>query len=104
MSFEGYMPLSAVFINKNWELENWTVNCQPFPGKHGAEQVKRKLYELLEEMEISHDNIVCCVTDNDATMNSFADTLDFEWQGCLAHLINLVTNLAFRGFFLCVIK
>jgi len=104
VSFEGYMALSAVFINKNWELENWTVNCQPFPGKHGAEQVKRKLYELLEEMEISHENIVCCVTDNDATMNSFADTLDFEWQGCLAHLINLVTNFAFRGFFLCVIK
>lgn len=96
---EGYMALSAAFINKDWELESWTINCQPFPGKHGAEQTKSKLYELLGEIEINHQNIVCCVTDNDATMNSFADALDFEWQGCLAHLINLVTNFAFNGSF-----
>ena len=94
---EGYMALSASFINQDWELETWTVNCQPFPGEHTAERTKLKLYELLEEMEIEHHHIVCCVTDNDATMNSFADALDFQWQGCLAHLVNLVTNFAFKG-------
>ena len=94
---EGYMALSASFINEAWEIENWTLNCQPFPGKHGAEQVRDKLYDLLQTMDIEHQNVICCVTDNDATMNSFANSLDFEWQGCLAHLINLVTNYVFRG-------
>jgi hypothetical protein len=40
---------------------------------------------------------VCAVTDNEPTMNAAADLLPFDWHGCVDHLIELTTGIAFDG-------
>jgi hypothetical protein len=94
---EGYCALTVHFINEEWELESLAVNCKPFPGTHTATDMKDKLYEMLRDIGINNDKVVACVTDNEPTMNLFADMLDFPWHGCIDHLIQLLTKVVFDG-------
>ena len=40
---------------------------------------------------------MCAVSDNEPTMNAAADLLPFPWHGCVDHLIELTTGIAFNG-------
>ena len=52
---------------------------------------------MLKKFGNENKNVVCCVTDNEPTMNAAADLMPFQWMGCMDHLIELITGVAFDG-------
>jgi hypothetical protein len=72
------------------------LTCVPFPGSHRAIDLEAQIMVMVKEFGINaKKQIVCCVTDNEPTNNLLADLLPFPWIGCIDHLVQLVTNIAF---------
>jgi hypothetical protein len=73
-------------------------------GTSHAEDVVRHVENFWHSYDIDYCNITCIVTDTEATMvkaarifAAQAQELDeqLSWHGCIDHLLNLVTKLAF---------
>ena len=73
------------------------ATCEAFPGTHTANDVAAKTIQMIRKFGVEEKNVACCVTDNEPTMNAAADLMPFQWMGCIDHLIELVTGIAFDG-------
>jgi len=94
---ESYISLTAHFIDENWKLTELDLCCDPFPGSHIAPVIAAKVQELHLKFGITDEQVVCCVTDNEPTNNAAADSMSYEWIGCVDHLVELTTGIAFNG-------
>lgn len=92
---ESYIALTAHFIDKDWKLNSLNLSCDPFPGSHKAQDVAMKIVEVHEKNGIPRENISACVMDNEPTNNLAGDFMPYEWIGCIDHLIELTTGIAF---------
>ena len=90
-----FSSLTAHFIDKNWKHVDLPIGCFQFPGKHTAADCDRHFREMIKKCGIEGNQIVTVTTDNEATMNAWGDMMEWDWIGCIAHLINLVTKIAF---------
>ena len=75
------------------------AGCKHISGKKTAEDCRRNLITMLDEVGLRLTSISVLVTDTEPTMNSMGRILEerdnVPWIGCLDHLINLVTAIAF---------
>ena len=90
-----FSSLTAHFIDSNWKHVDLPIGCFNFPGKHTASDCDRQFRHILSKCGIKEDHIVAVTTDNEATMNAWGDIMEWEWIGCIDHLINLITKIAF---------
>lgn len=90
---ESYMSVTTHFINKNWEMINLTLACELFTGTHQAQDIWHKIRNILNSNGIEFSQVVCCITDNEATNNAAANLMPFNWMGCIAHLLELITRV-----------
>lgn len=93
----AYMCLTLHFITADWQLVSMSLDCSPFPGSHDGPSVAAKLNELLEAYGISLNNVVAAVTDTAPNMCRAARFMQYDWHGCMAHMLELVTGLCFKG-------
>ena len=92
-----YCSLTLHFITSNWQLVCLSLDCCSFPGSHTGERVAAKLNELLASYGIAKDHVMACVTDTASNMKKSARFMEYDWMGCMAHQLELVTGLAFEG-------
>ena len=90
---EAYIALTVHFIN---DIVSLTAACKPFPGQHTAPLMAGKILEMITDIGLHHSDVVCCVMDNEPTANAAGDHMPFPWMGCIDHLIELVTGVAFN--------
>ena len=93
----AYCSLTLHYINAKWELISLALDCTSFPGTHDGIRVAAKLAEMLEQYHILPQNVMACVTDTAANMVRAARFMPYDWHGCLAHMLELVSGLAFEG-------
>ena len=92
-----YCSLTLHFITSNWQLVCLSLDCCSFPGSHTGERVAAKLNELLASYGIAKHHVMACVTDTASNMKKSARFMEYDWMGCMAHQLELVTGLAFEG-------
>ena len=93
----AYCCLTLHYINAQWELVSLALDCTSFPGSHDGTRVAAKLAEMLAQYNITADHVVACVTDTAPNMVRSARFMPYDWHGCLAHMLELVTGLVFEG-------
>lgn len=76
-------------------------------GRSRAEDIVAATEGILNTYDLFYTNLVCIVTDTEATMiksgrlfkrNAEQANASVEWHGCIAHLLELVTGEAFRDY------
>ncbi|XP_024029605.1 zinc finger BED domain-containing protein RICESLEEPER 2-like [Morus notabilis] len=102
---DGYVCLTAHFIDKNWNLQKRVLNFSFMPPPHSGIALSEKLYAFLSEWGI--ENKVFSVTlDNASTNGVSVDMLreqlvvkrilvhngDLFHMRCCAHILNLVVQ------------
>jgi BED zinc finger len=92
-----FCSLTLHFITSSWQLVCLSLDCCSFPGSHTGERVAAKLNELLASYGIAKDHVMACVTDTASNMKKAARFMEYDWMGCMAHQLELVTGLAFKG-------
>jgi hypothetical protein len=97
VSNKPYISLTGHFINEEWKLNSLVLCCDHFPGRHVADKIAEKVHSMCATFGIANDDVSCCITDNEPTMNATADYLAFGWMGCFDHLLELVTGAMFKS-------
>jgi hypothetical protein len=65
----GYVSLTAVFVNNDWELEIYVLGCRPLEGRHTGENLANALRSIAVSEGIE-DAVFMFVTDNASTAKS----------------------------------
>ncbi len=103
-----FITCTAHFVHpKTWVLHHFPLGLFKKEGTSLAEDVVRHVENIWDDYQIEHSKITCVVTDTEATMVKAArifarhaqqDGTEFSWHGCVDHVLNLVTKLAFTDF------
>ncbi len=101
-----YIACTAHFIDpKTWLLHHMPLGVFKKSGTSQAEDVVRYVTNILAGYNLTYSDIFCIVTDMQATMvkaarifcsNARQEGLELSWHGCIDHLLNLVTKVAFK--------
>ncbi|CAA0836411.1 Zinc finger BED domain-containing protein DAYSLEEPER [Striga hermonthica] len=102
---EGYICLTAHFIDAEWKLNNFILSFSAFPPPHSGTELARKVFDLLREWGI--DRKIFSITLDNAKSNDnmqdilreqlcLQDSLLCEGQffhiRCSAHVLNLIVQ------------
>lgn len=94
----SYMGATVHFIDTDWSLISFTLNCNEHSGSSDAPESLRVLTEAYEAYELSHLNLVGVVTDTAPVMGYFGRLLpaDVPHFYCVDHVMELTTGFAFH--------
>ncbi len=103
-----YITCTAHFVSRHsWMLYHFPLGLFKKSGTSLAEDVVRTVEGILLSYNIDYSNITCIVTDTEATMvkaarifasNAERAASQVSWHGCIDHLLNLITKIAFKDF------
>jgi hypothetical protein len=103
-----YITCTAHFVDqKTWLLHHFPLGLFKKSGTSLAEDVVRTVEGIWLSYNINYSNITCIVTDTEATMVKAARIFSSKaqqagsqvsWHGCIDHLLNLITKIAFKDF------
>jgi hypothetical protein len=101
-----YITCTAHFVHPvTWVLHHMPLKIFKKFGTSQAEDVVRYVNNILAGYNISYSDLICIVTDTEATMVKAArifcndarqEGTELSWHGCIDHLLNLVTKVAFK--------
>jgi len=92
---------------KTWLLHHFPLGLFKKSGTSLAEDVVRTVKDIWLGYDIDYSNITCIVTDTKATIVKAArifvlqaehEASQVSWHGCIDHLLNLITKIAFKDF------
>eukprot|EP01039_Chlorochromonas_danica_P005374 gene5374-5912_t len=90
---ETHVGLTAHYINSDFVLCSKSLDCAKLDGARSAENIKAKLDGMLALHGIKSP--VAIVTDTAANLKELGTMVGYPWHGCLNHMLELVTNVAF---------
>ncbi len=100
-----YITCTCHFIHpKTWMLNHFPLGLFVKEGTSHAKDLVRHVENICTDYDIEYCNIACIITDTEATMIKAARIFiiyaqeryqQLSWHGCIDHLLNLVTKLAF---------
>ncbi|XVF23093.1 hypothetical protein REPUB_Repub13aG0008300 [Reevesia pubescens] len=122
ITMDGYICLTAHFIDANWKLQKRILSFSFMPPPHTGVALSEKVYGLLAEWEIE-SKVFSMTLDNASANDTFVDFLKLQLNmrnafvgncqffhlRCCAHILNLVvqdgtkyytTNLYFPTVFM----
>lgn len=92
---EGYMSLTAHFINEKWEMESCLLECFCLTDRHTAENLSQNLLTFATDWNIK-DKVDAVITDGAANMAAAIRLTKWLHLPCLAHKLNLVAMSALK--------
>lgn len=102
----GFVAVTIHFIDPiTWAMYTMALGCSPKKGTSKAADVVREIEETLKSFDINYTQLVCIVSDTEPTMvaagrlfreNAKKDNATTSWHGCIDHIIELVTRIAFE--------
>jgi hypothetical protein len=105
LTTDGYMCLTAHFLDKNWVLHKRVLNFSLMPPPHNGISLCEKIYNLLQEWEIE-TKVFSITLDNASSNDVSVDLLknelnikkalpctgEFFHLRCCAHILNLIVQ------------
>jgi hypothetical protein len=106
LAHTNYTACTAHFIDKTtWKLHSFVLGLMEKKGTSTAVDTVAYVEQQLAAFDLHYKNLVAAVTDTEATMiatgrlivaNSNVVGGTTKWHGCVDHLLELVTGIAFK--------
>lgn len=110
LNHKGYVTCTAHFIDSStWKLHAIVMGLYEKDGGSKHEDIVRYCEQQLTQFGLHYSNAVAVVTDTESTMiaagrlfvsNSEAQGGKTKWLGCIDHLVQLCTKIAFKGTYM----
>ena len=91
-AIQGYLTITAHFINSEWRLENKVLLTQEMAERHTGEHIAERLQDAMKEYKVDEQNIVAVVRDNARNMQVAVDKLGWEDVPCFTHTLQLAVT------------
>ena len=91
----NFLGVTCHFIDDDWKIHSPTLCCEEHTGTQTGEAVAAAIERAYLAYGLQHDRNQATVTDTAANMNSAGMLLHSNHHYCVAHLLELVTGLAF---------
>lgn len=90
---ESFIAVTAHFINKNWEMVSYLLDCSVINESHTAENLRESVIQIVKKYNIQ-SKVRAIVTDNAKNMLSAFQMEKTNWYHwpCTAHTINLIVQ------------
>lgn len=89
---EAFLSLTAHYIDEGFQMHTIPLECAAFPGSHTAENIKRKLEQLLGRNDIPMEYVSALVADNAANQKAAGDLLSCDSVPCAPHTLQLTVK------------
>ena len=93
VSNDAYISLTLHFIDNSWELKSYTLVTYSFPEQHTGDNIVEKLKEVINEYNITDNNVVAIVHDQGSNFQRAGRVLakEKQWKSvnCAAHCLQL---------------
>ncbi len=74
------------------------IACSPYSDNHEAISIVSEVKDILKNNGLDLSRVSAIVTDTAPNINATAPLwLDFPWHGCVAHVLQITANYAFKG-------
>ena len=87
-----YLSYTAHFIDSNWQLQSFCLNTVPLFEDHTGQNITEALEDILDNWELSPENLVATTTDNGSNFVAGFAALDWTRISCFGHNLNLAIN------------
>ncbi|KAE8740381.1 hypothetical protein FOCC_FOCC014119 [Frankliniella occidentalis] len=62
---KSFLAFTMQFINNQFEMERFTLECQPFPGCHNGEAIYNRMQEMIRSLQLESEEIAkYIISDN----------------------------------------
>ena len=87
---QGYVALTLHYIDSEWKLQSFTMDCRMLPGSHSGEALARCIDSMLEKISaLPADCEKCFTTDAENKMvKAIRESSSTRHIKCVAHAIN----------------
>ena len=99
-TFEGYISLTAHYVDANWKLNSKMLNFSHFPPPHSGREMAKVIYGFLEEWGIEQ-KIFSLTLDNASSNDKMQDYLK---ERLLLHTNGLVSGGEFFHIRCCALN
>ena len=93
---EGYMTLTAHFVNTQWKLCSRVLSTTLVEGSYTAENLASVMRHVFQTWGISK-KVTTVTTDNTANVSAAVELLQVTHQACFAHTLNLAVKEAIQN-------
>ena len=93
---ETYMIFTASWVDANWQRHFITLDCVLFEGHTTADDISDKLQAVIASFDISSDQVICVVQDNEPSNNAAGRLIPWEWVGCSDHIIEMILGVVLK--------
>ncbi|GMF15051.1 unnamed protein product [Phytophthora fragariaefolia] len=84
------MALTLHYVDENFPMCSWTLEVEPFPGKHTGVAIARCLEDMMDRWELRPEMCMLLVRDGAANAVLGSDILGINNMSCFAHSLHLV--------------
>ena len=112
---QSYTAITVHWIEEDFVLRSCALGCQPKEGRSQAVDHVNDIEIAMERFDLKYNRLIASVTDTDATMISAGRLLQdrarnvarasedqtaldtiVQWHGCIDHILELTTGIAFK--------
>ena len=86
---EGYITLTAHFIDETWALQSQVLATRKMLERHTGKNIAEEIKKLVEEFDL---DVVAVTHDNAANMDVCLNILGYPHFGCAGHTLQLAVN------------
>lgn len=89
---QAYYCVTILYITPNFTLSSHLLETKEFSDSHSAENVAMELRSILDQWELSTENVVAATTDNYANVVRAIQINDWLNVPCFSHTLNLAVE------------
>ena len=89
-----FMSFTVHFIDNDWILRSYCLDTVPSYEDYTGENIAAALQDVLENWQLSSENLVATTTDNASNYVAAFDTLGWTRVSCFGHNLNLAVSKA----------
>ncbi|KUF84364.1 hypothetical protein AM588_10000678 [Phytophthora nicotianae] len=86
------MALTIHYLEEDFTVSSWTLEVEPFPGRHTGVAIAKGLEKIMDRWELRPENCVMLVRDGAANAVCASEILDMRSMSCIAHSLHLVVG------------
>jgi len=93
---QAYTGLTVHYVDDCYQLQSYLLKTVEFPESHTGSNILEELEAILEEWKSPQDNLSAVTTDNETTIVSALEIVQWKRMPCLSHTLQVAVDVVLK--------